>query len=890
MNNTQYNELKIAQWNARSFRNHVQEFYHFMNENNIQIAFISETNFYQTDIVPSNNNYVIHRLDRTTSSVRSGGVAIIIKRNISYELLQVPQTELIEVFGVKVKLLNGSFIQFYTAYLPGGTPNSDISLHYRSDLLKLTSIRHSYFVFGDFNSRHQLWSCFSSNLAGRILQNLHQQSNFIIHHPHNHTYHPADINRRTSMLDIVITNGLHQITNSINHPSSSDHDIVTHNIEITQAPQTRTTRRVPCFRLANWPKYQEVVEQELINLQLNTNSPYQSINDLDQVINEFSDILLSAQEQSVPTMNPTNYGITLTSEIKDKIRFRNTLVRQKQRSHHPSIKAALRSQINNLNYIIQQDIKELENEDFGNMVSSITNDNNNHKLWKTSKFLKNRRNFMPPLKDNDSTLITPQEKSEALATQFLENHTNPLSEHNKSFTKHVNATVNRFMRNCTYAAPELTTATEVTEIARSLKNPKSPGLDKVHNRLIKNLPPIGFLYLTLIINSCLHLSYFPLPWKHAKMIPIRKPGKPPQNPSSYRPISLLSSLSKILERVILRRLNAHLTSNNVIPDQQHGFRANHSTTTQLQRITSHIKTSLRQKLSIGLVSLDMEKCFDRVWHNGLIYKLIMTNTPHYIIKIIHSFLQNRTFQVSVNNHLSNTHSISFGVPQGSVLSPTLYNIFIHDIPQIQNCQLALYADDTALFCTSRFAKHIINNLEKGVKKINSYYTRWKMSTNNNKTQVIFFTKRRTKQLPHRNFKIGDVEIEWQNTLKYLGIIFDKKLTFKDHIQTAIAKTNAATKILYSLINRRSRLNQNSKLLLYKVALRPIITYACPIFSTASKTHLQKLQICQNKLLRTILNSPPRTTTVSIHQTAEIETITEFIHRLTVNFQDRLDSA
>lgn len=885
MNSTQIGAINIAQWNARGFRNHVREFYQFMSDNAIQVACICETNFDQCDIAPSNPEYSLYRLDRTTSSVRSGGVAMIVRKEISHKLLAVPNTEILETFGIEIELSNNTFIRIFTAYLPGGTSHNEINQHYSNDLKKLIHHRQSYFIFGDFNSRHRLWYCSASNLAGRILYNLHQNSNILIQHPQEHTYFPADSTRQSSMLDLAVTNGLHQIVDTNTFPSSSDHNIVTYTIETDHTLQTQNARLIPCFKAANWQKYQDIVNQKIIDLQLNISSPYESTELLDEAINNFSEVLLDAQRQSVPLVSPNKYGIIITNEIKTMITSRNTLVRQSQRNRQQ--RPFLRTQINYLNSLIQLEITKLENKNFNSMISTFTNDNNNQQLWRTQKFLKNRRQFMPPLKINGQTLITPREKSNALAAQFVDNHTNPLSDHNVSFTNHVNSKVNRFLNNATPSVQEPTDQAEITEIARSLKNSKAPGLDKIHNRLIKMLPPMGFLYLAFIVNSCLHLSHFPSPWKHAKVIGIRKPGKPAHSPSSYRPISLLSSLSKVLERVILHRLNNHIYNNNIIPSQQHGFRPHHSTTTQLNRLTTHIKSALNNKLSTGLVSLDIEKAFDRTWHNGLVYKLICIKTPHYITKIIHSFLQNRTFQVYVNNQLSETHQINFGVPQGSVLSPTLYNIFTHDIPTTTNTEIALYADDTAVYCTSRFSKFIIKNLERAVRRINAHFRRFKMSMNESKTQVIFFTNRRTKQLPHRNFEAVDTEIEWSNNIKYLGLTLDRKLKFKDHITNSLTKINAATRILYSLINRKSRLNQNSKILLYKTALRPIITYACPVYSTIAKTHINKLQVCQNKLLKMGLDVPWYTRTSEIHQTSNTETIPEFINKLTNSFNNRL---
>jgi hypothetical protein len=175
---------------------------------------------------------------------------------------------------------------------------------------------------------------------------------------------------------------------------------------------------------------------------------------------------------------------------------------------------------------------------------------------------------------------------------------------------------------------------EIISILRNLKNSKAPGIDGINNSLLKQLPPRGIEFMKFIINSCMNLSYFPKCWKHAKVIALHKPGKPTTDPYSYRPISLLSSISKILERVILHRITQHIDENGIIPEQQCGFRAKRSTTYQINNVLNNARENLNQQKSTGMIFLDVEKAFDRVWHKGLLYKMLQLNFPKNIIKII----------------------------------------------------------------------------------------------------------------------------------------------------------------------------------------------------------------------------------------------------------------
>lgn len=168
---------------------------------------------------------------------------------------------------------------------------------------------------------------------------------------------------------------------------------------------------------------------------------------------------------------------------------------------------------------------------------------------------------------------------------------------------------------------------QVQEMIKKIKNKKSPGCDKICNQLLKHLPRKAIILLARIFTACLKHCYFPCGWKHAIIVPIPKPGKDITNPSNYRPISLLSSLSKLLERAILSRLEQHLETAHVIPDEQFGFKHGHSTNHQLVRLISHIKSGFHNKQSSGMILLDVEKAYDSVWHDAILHKMLSAGFP-----------------------------------------------------------------------------------------------------------------------------------------------------------------------------------------------------------------------------------------------------------------------
>ncbi|GBN93578.1 RNA-directed DNA polymerase from mobile element jockey [Araneus ventricosus] len=238
------------------------------------------------------------------------------------------------------------------------------------------------------------------------------------------------------------------------------------------------------------------------------------------------------------------------------------------------------------------------------------------------------------------------------------------------------------------------------------------------------------------------LGHFPTRWKTATVVPILKPGKDPTDTTSYRPISLLPSLSKIAEHLILKRLNNYLKENNVLCPEQFGFREKLSTSHQLIRVVEYVTEGFANKQKTGAVFLDIQKAFDRVWQDGLIHKLIHYKTPSYLIKLIDSYFLERKFAVRVKNELSSTKNINAGVAQGSKIGPTLFALYINDIPKQFNTLLCMYADDTAILARNKNPNYIQIALNRHLKALEDWFIKWKIEINVSKTEAIMFTNAR----------------------------------------------------------------------------------------------------------------------------------------------------
>ena len=383
------------------------------------------------------------------------------------------------------------------------------------------------------------------------------------------------------------------------------------------------------------------------------------------------------------------------------------------------------------------------------------------------------------------------------------------------------------------------------------------------------------------------LSYFPNAWKQANISAVLKTGKPSSSATSYRPISLLSVLGKLFEKLILPIFQSHLEENHILPSHQFGFRQGRSTIHQLMRVTRNIKSHLDNKRTTGLLSLDLQSAFDKVWHEALLHKMLVYNFPIYIIKLTKSYLEDRFFRVKIGSCYSTSRSIPAGVPQGAVLSPILFNIFVSDMPTCNDVNVAQFADDTLLSVSSHRTSAVINSLSKFGSSLSRYFMKWRISINGDKSESCIFTRKTAiRHQPQRHVQILGQDIEWKETLKYLGLYLDRRLTYKAHIEQIILKAERLIRMLYPLINKHSYVSAQNKLLIFRLYFRPIFCYGSPIWSTCAKTNFSKLQRLQNKILKMILNLHWRTSTAYVHELCNIPLLMDHINILKTRFRTR----
>ena len=397
------------------------------------------------------------------------------------------------------------------------------------------------------------------------------------------------------------------------------------------------------------------------------------------------------------------------------------------------------------------------------------------------------------------------------------------------------------------------TEEEVLKIVKNLATNKAEGIDGIPSKAIKLGITKLLKPLTDLINNFI-VAGFPRELKTAIVLPIHKKG-PTDMLDNYRPISLLPCVSKIAERVIVDQLNSHLTTNKLISKSQHGFRQMHSTNTGLLQITEYIRKELDQGKAIGLVALDLSKAFDTIDHRILIRKLPSFNLGPNTIAFLNNYLSDRALMVRTGKENSKLCSVSRGVPQGSILGPLLFTLYINDVPNlITNSQAMLYADDTTLYTSSKFPANIQVTLNNDIKILENWFKENKLKINASKTEYMLVSNNRTrKRFDQIKIKVDNQILLEKEVVKILGINISNDLSWENHTRKLIG----TMRHYYRSFSRSCKvLTKDSKRLLYNSAIASRLNYGDIVWDRCGVDSVNKLQTVQNRCARRINEAMP----------------------------------
>ena len=387
--------------------------------------------------------------------------------------------------------------------------------------------------------------------------------------------------------------------------------------------------------------------------------------------------------------------------------------------------------------------------------------------------------------------------------------------------------------------------TITTEFVRKqlelLPENKAMGLDKFSGKLLRAAAPIICNPLTFIMNLSLQSGKFITEWKLAKVIPIHKSG-PRTDRNNYRPISILPIVSKILERFVHKSFTEFLDQYNLVTCVQSGFRSMNSTVTALLNVTDRWLENIDKGLVTGVVFIDLRKAFDTVDIGILLNKLSVFGVTSTEKDWFQSYLTGRMQSLAIGGQTSAPLPVTIGVPQGSILGPLLFMLYLNDLPSITDkCLSTMYADDTEIehACEPKQYQILESTIKNDLQKLKTYFNENRLSVNIDKCQFMLIgTYQSLRKIPELNIYIDDQHVQQVSSAKYLGMLIDSTLKWDLHIDNMVKKISAKIAILRSL---RKIVPVETLKLLYNAIVQPHFDYADVVYDNGLKTDTDRLQ-------------------------------------------------
>lgn len=821
-------ELSIFNWNARSLRNKINDLCDISNEFNILC--ITESHLDQN---VSTNEILIENFSepfRRDRNFAGGGIVLYISEDLYAKRRPDLESDYFEAIWVELVLKSKTFT-IGVMYRPPNSSNQFWGyLNYSVD--KAFETTNNVIVTGDLNTNLLL------NLNNHPLHEIMHRFSLI-----NTITEPTRIGNANTLLDPIL------ISDTITCNSASvidvdrtlsDHNACVSHIQIPDKIVNTYQREVWIYKRGDY---------DLFNNLLNTHdwgNLFNSCDNVNEACELFTNQFLDIAKQCIPTKKITirpNDKPWMNSDLRREIKFREKLHKRYVRNKTPENLENFKRQRNKVN-----NMKKFARTSFYENVNGLIDQhysNDPKSYWKLLNHLIKKSgtsSSIPPLIDNANGSIVNDDLDKA---NLLNTYFSSISTLNDSNTE-----VPAFDSRTDSVFDSLVISqNDVVDVLKNLKIGKASGCDRISHQMLKYTAESVCKPLTTLFNMSLQSNEFPSLWKKATVIPLHKKDSK-HEVSNYRPVSLISCVGKVLERVVFKYMFNFLIENDLFYKQQSGFLPKHNTVYQLIEMYDNICNSLEEKKHTCIVFCDISKAFDRVWHRGLIKKLDNYGFKGNFMNWLKSYISNRQQQVIVRSEKSTYLNINAGVPQGSVLGPLLFLLYINDIADNLESLARLFADDTSISHSSTDIRVIEQFINSDLRKLKEWSQKWLTIFNPNKTEVLFISN----ILRDANLSIffDNTQLIPVESHRHLGVVISADAKWTDHINSihnsCMKKINCLRKLKYVLC-------KFTLLKIYKCFILPVLEYASELWDGCTVQDREKLESVQLEAARIACGLP-----------------------------------
>ena len=823
----------ILQWNCRGLKANYNEILILTTLLAPSVICLQETFLKRTDMI-SFKNYTLYNYITDANQKASGGTSIFVKSDIPHRPININSN--LQAIAVNVTLSKP--ITICSIYLP---PHDNFS---KQDLENLINqLPRPFILLGDFNSHSKLWGCTDTNDKGAIIENFIAENDLCLFNNKQATYLHSPT-RKYFSLDLAICSPniyLDFNWSVLDDLHGSDHFPIVIK-EIDSDPEEHHPRWN--LNKANWETFSLLCEETI------TPDLFKTANDIEC----FTKTLIDIAEKCIPKTS-TNYKRNkpwFNDEVKTAIKKRKSALRTFNKNptkenliHTKEMRAKAR-----------KTIKTAKRTSWKQYVCKLNSRTPAKKVWDMIRKIsgKSKASKLIHLKSNGKINTSKKEISNVLGENFHQSSSS--SNYCEAFQ---NIKIEKEKQKLDFSSlnqEKYNSPFNFNELLEALQksHDTAAGHDQIHYQILKHLPKKSLESLLEILNDIWITGKFPEEWKKAIIIPIPKPNKDHTEATNYRPIALTSCLCKTMERMINSRLVWFLESNQLITKFQAGFRKNNCTNDHLVRLETFIRNGFIKNEHVTAIFFDLEKAYDTTWKYGILKDLYNLGLKGRLPSFISNFLSNRSFNVRVGNTLSDTFEQEQGVPQGSILSPILFSIKINNIVNcVQNSECSLFVDDFGIFCRSRNMENIEFTLQHCLNEIETWATENGFKFSKIKTQCVHFCQIRRMHADPK-LHIYGTQIPVVKEAKFLGLIFDHKLSFIPHIKALKAKCLKALDILKVLSHSDWGGDRTVLLNLYRTLIRSKLDYGSIVYGSARKSYLKSLDTIHHQGLRLALGA------------------------------------